>query len=64
MNPKVIKFLSAAAKIFGLVASFNVIPFVPPALGVTIVLVASTLKDSIRSLGDILDNGKKDNSFN
>ena len=63
MKSNALKFITVASKLLGVVAAFNVIPFIPPAVGVMIVLVASTLKDTLITIGDIVDDGLKNNSY-
>jgi hypothetical protein len=43
--------------------ALNVIPFVDPKLGVLIFAAASLLKDSVNRIGDLLDDGKPNQSF-
>jgi hypothetical protein len=45
------------------VSALNVIPFVDPKLGVLIFAAASILKDSVNRIGDLLDDGKPNQSF-
>jgi hypothetical protein len=58
-----LKYLSLAGKIAGLVSALNVIPFVDPAVGVIVFAAASILKDSVNRIGDLLDDGKPNQSF-
>lgn len=58
-----LKVLSYVAKAAGLVISLNTLPFVSPSTGVIIFFVASLLKDTVNRLGDFLDDGKTNNSF-
>lgn len=58
-----LKVLTYIAKVAGLVASLNAIPFVSPSTGVIIFFVASVLKDTINRVGDFLDDGKENSSF-
>ena len=44
-------------------SALNVIPFVDPKLGVLIFAAASILKDSVNRIGDLLDDGKPNQSF-
>lgn len=61
---KALTILTAAGKMLGFITGLGAIPFVPPQTGILIFAGASTLKEIIRFAGDILDNGKKDDSFN
>ena len=58
-----LKYLSLAGKIVGLVSALNVIPFVDPAVGVIVFAAASILKDTVNRIGDLLDDGKPNQSF-
>jgi hypothetical protein len=57
------KYLSYVGKLAGFVSALNVIPFVDPKLGVLIFAAASILKDSVNRIGDMLDDGKPNQSF-
>ncbi len=56
--------LSYVAKAAGFISALNVIPGVSPSTGVTIFFIASLLKDTVNRIGDFLDNGKEDHSWN
>lgn len=58
-----LKILAYVAKVAGLVASLNAIPFVSPSTGVIIFFIASVLKDTVNRVGDFLDDGKENQSF-
>ena len=60
---KLLKYLSLAGKIAGLVSALNVIPFVEPKIGVIVFAAASLLKDTVNRIGDLLDDGKPNQSF-
>ncbi len=60
---KALKYLSLAGKLAGFVSALNVIPFVDPAVGVVIFAAASLLKDSVNRIGDLLDDGLPNKSF-
>ena len=60
---KALKYLSDVGKLAGLVSALNVIPFVDPQTGVIIFAAASLLKDSVNRIGDLLDDGKPNQSF-
>ena len=60
---KALKYLSYVGKIAGFVSAMNVIPFVDPKLGVLIFAAASILKDSANRIGDLIDDGKPNQSF-
>jgi hypothetical protein len=60
---KMINHLSLAGKLVGFVSALNVIPFVDPAVGMIIFAAASLLKDSVNRIGDLLDDGKPNQSF-
>ncbi len=60
---KALKYLSYVGKLAGFISALNVIPFVDPELGVLIFAAASLLKDSVNRIGDLLDDGKPNQSF-
>ena len=60
---KALKYLSYVGKLAGLISALNVIPFVDPAVGVVIFAAASILKDTVNRIGDLLDDGKANQSF-
>ena len=60
---KVLKYLSYVAKLAGFVAALDAIPFIEPAVGVIVFAFASLIKDTANRVGDILDDGKPNNSF-
>jgi hypothetical protein len=60
---KALKYLSLAGKLAGFVSALNVIPFVDPAVGVLVFAAASLLKDTVNRIGDLLDDGKPNQSF-
>ena len=59
----ILLILSYVGKAAGFVAALNTIPFVSPGTGIIIFFVASLLKDTINRIGDFLDNGKADSSW-
>lgn len=61
---KILSVLTTAGKVLGFITGLGAVPFVPPQTGILIFAGASTLKEVIKFAGDILDNGKKDDSFN
>ncbi|MDA0765896.1 MAG: hypothetical protein O3A87_09360 [Verrucomicrobia bacterium] len=60
---KALKYLSYVGKLAGFISALNVIPFVDPAVGVVIFAAASILKDTVNRIGDLLDDGKANQSF-
>jgi hypothetical protein len=60
---KALKYLSYVGKLAGFVSALNVIPFVDPQTGVIIFAAASLIKDSVNRIGDLLDDGKPNQSF-
>jgi hypothetical protein len=58
-----LKYLSLAGKIAGFISALNAIPFVDPKIGVIVFAAASILKDSVNRIGDLLDDGKPNQSF-
>ena len=42
----------------------HIFPFVAPAVGVLVFAAASLLKDTVNRLGDLLDDGQPNSSFN
>ncbi len=55
--------LSYVGKAAGFVAALNALPFVSPSTGMLIFFVASLVKDTVNRVGDFLDNGKEDHSW-
>ena len=43
--------------------ALNGIPFADPSVGVIIFAAASLLKDTVNRIGDLLDDGKPNQSF-
>ena len=60
---KILTSLTAIGKALGFITGLGAIPFVPPHTGILIFAGASTLKEIVKFAGDMLDNGKKDDSF-
>ena len=60
---KALKYLSYVGKLAGFVAALDTLPFIDPKLGVVIFAAASILKDSVNRIGDLLDDGKVNQSF-
>lgn len=60
---KALKYLSYVGKVAGFISALNAIPFVDPAIGVFIFAAASILKDSVNRIGDLIDDGKANQSF-
>ena len=60
---KTLKYLSFVGKLAGLVSALNVIPLVDPKVGLIVVAAASILKDAVNRIGDLLDDGKANQSF-
>ncbi len=60
---KALKYLSYVGKLAGFVSAMNVIPFVDPQTGVLIFAAASIIKDSVNRIGDLLDDGRPNDSF-
>jgi hypothetical protein len=44
-------------------SALNVIPFVDPAVGVIVFAAASLLKNTVNRIGDLIDDGKPNQSF-
>lgn len=61
---KALKVLSYLGKIAGFVSALDAIPFVDPKLGVLVFAAASILKDTVNRVGDLLDDGQPNKSFN
>jgi hypothetical protein len=59
----IIRWLTLAGKAVGLVSGLGAIPFIDPAKGVVIFAAASILKDVINRIGDLVDDGKQNDSF-
>jgi len=60
---KALKYLSLAGKLAGFVTALGSIPFVDPKVGVIVFAAASLLKDTVNRIGDLLDDGKPNQSF-
>ena len=60
---KALKYLSYVGKLAGFISALNVIPFVDPQTGVLIFAAASLLKDTVNRIGDLIDDGKPNQSF-
>jgi hypothetical protein len=60
---KALKHLALVGKIAGFVSALNAIPFVDPSIGVFIFAAASILKDAVNRIGDVIDDGKQNASF-
>jgi hypothetical protein len=60
---KALGIIVTAGKILGFLTGLGSIPFVPPHTGILIFAGASTLKEVLKFAGDLIDNGKKDDSF-
>jgi len=60
---KIIKLLTLIAKGAGAITALNMIPFVSPDIGVLVFLVASLVKDTVNRVGDLADDGIKNDSF-
>ena len=60
---KALKYLSFVGKLAGIVSALQIIPFVDPAVGVIIFTAASLLKDTVNRIGDLLDDGRPNQSF-
>lgn len=61
---KALKIPSYVGKVAGLFTALNAIPFVDPTVGVIVFATASILKNSINRIGDLLEDGKPNSSFN
>jgi hypothetical protein len=61
---KALSALTTAGKVLGFLTGLGAIPLIPPQVGLLIFAGASTLKEVVKFAGDLLDNGKKDDSFN
>lgn len=60
---KALKYLSYVGKFAGFITALNAIPFIDPGMGVAIFAAASLLKDTVNRLGDLIDDGKPNKSF-
>jgi hypothetical protein len=60
---KALKYLSYLGKLAGFVAAHDTHPFVDPAVGVVIFAAASHQKDTVNRIGDLVDDGKVNQSF-
>ena len=62
MNPKTIKVLSLVGKVAG-VGLLLAAPFENHTIGLYVFAGASILKDLVNRVGDVLDDGKVNQSF-
>ena len=60
---KALKYLSLAGKVAGFVTALGSIPFLDPKVGIIVFAAASLLKDSVNRIGDLVDDGKPNQSF-
>lgn len=60
---KVLKYLSLTGKLAGFITAIGTIPFVDPAVGVMVFAAASILKDTVNRIGDLMDDGRPNQSF-
>ena len=60
---KALKYLSYVGKLAGFVAALDTLPFIDPKLGVVLFAAASILKDTVNRIGDLIDDGKVNQSF-
>ena len=60
---KTLKYLSFVGKIAGFIIALVSIPFVDPKVGIIVFAAASLLKDSVNRIGDLMDDGKPNQSF-
>lgn len=58
-----LRWLSLAGKGLAFLTGLGVVPFVAPALAVPIFAGASILKDVVNRIGDLVDDGKTNDSF-
>lgn len=69
MKAKAIRSIAAIVKWLSLITSFSALPVVallPPQYSAYITfafILTSTVKDSLISMGDVIDDGKRNNSF-
>lgn len=56
-----IKIISTICKLAGVVGYFT--GYLDPKTAATVVLIASTAKDTLTVIGDVLDDGKRNDSF-
>jgi hypothetical protein len=61
---KALKYLSLVGKLAGFVSALGSVPFIDPKLGIIIFAAASIIKDTTNRIGDIVDDGKSNQSFN
>lgn len=61
---KTLKILSYLGKIAGFISALDAIPFLDPKLGVLVFAAASILKDTVNRVGDLVDDGQPNKSFN
>ena len=60
---KALKYLSLVGKLAGFVYAMNAIPFVDPKVGIIVFAAASLLKHVVNRVGDLIDDGRPNQSF-
>lgn len=60
---KALKYISLIGKTAGLVTAIGTIPFVDPKVGLIVFAAASLLKEVASRVGDLVDDGKANQSF-
>ena len=63
MKAKILKYLTIALSALGIVASTETIPFIPENIGTMVVGAAVILVSTFTKVGDLLDDGKLNDSF-
>lgn len=63
MKAKILKALTLVTKITGFLGSFGVIPFIDPGTAAAVFMAASIVKDVANRIGDFLDDGVANKSF-
>jgi hypothetical protein len=58
-----LKILSFVGKFAGFVTALHAVPYIPPEVGLYIFAGASLLKDAVNRFGDLVDDGKENQSF-
>jgi hypothetical protein len=62
-NRKTLAILSAIISIIGVLSALETLPFIPQELAVVIIGIGASFTPAIIALGDLLDDGKLNNSY-
>lgn len=63
MKAKTLRILTWLGKVAGLLTALDAVPFVDPQYGIFIFAGASLIKDTVNRVGDLLDDGLNNQSY-